>query len=100
MNRFPRLVLVSAIVILGASMQGCWGTSGTGLDITNTCGSSYRFRLTGRLWDRSRSDQLRGSVIDAGQTFRLVAIDPPNSDEQLVLRISDTNGTGNDCGPS
>lgn len=91
-----RLVLRGAsfvVTVMSAlATQGCglleYGTAATFIEITNTCSSPLRFRLTGERWDRSVADQIEGPLAEPGATVRETAIDPTDDEEQLVLRVS------------
>lgn len=91
--RWSRLQLVVVLVVVAS---GCglrqYGTSGTSIVVTNTCGESLVIRLTGEKWDRSVEDQRKGERAAVGADVDATAINPPDKSEGLVLRLSPLGG--------
>lgn len=83
-----------AVLVVAASSCGFseYGTSGTSILVTNTCGDSLVVRLTGEKWDRSAEDQSKGERVAAGAAVDATAINPPDKSDGLVLRISPSGG--------
>ena len=94
--RLHRVLSAVTIAVIAVAAQGCawldYGTSGTSIAVTNTCGDSLIVRLTGEKWDRSTEDQREGELATAGASVRATAINPPDTKEGLVLRISPPAG--------
>ena len=87
------MMAVSALAVgTGACGLREYGTSGTSVVVTNTCSDPIIARLKGETWDRSSLDQLRGELAQVGATVDATAINPPDKDEELVLRLSPPSG--------
>lgn len=84
--------MAALVVTAGACGLREWGTSATAVVVSNTCGDPLIIRLTGEKWDRSAEDQRKGELHVAGGVVKEVAVNPPDKEEGLVLRISPPAG--------
>lgn len=92
-----RCLIVRAVALVAVMASGCggadYGTQVTAATIENTCADDVRVRLRGERWEQTTEDQLKGELIAPDETEKVVAVNPPDDDEGLALRLSPPDGS-------
>jgi hypothetical protein len=90
-------LVVGAVVLAAVIASGCalldYGTQVTAATIENTCHDEVVARMRGERWEQTTEDQLKGELVTPGETRKVVAVNPHDDDEGLVLRLSPPDGS-------